>query len=64
MTGLSWGNSTSNSIHLLRLNIQSMHSSVMRIGLYELETGQRLPLVNEAQDFVELPDFIILEVVK
>jgi 4-amino-4-deoxy-L-arabinose transferase-like glycosyltransferase len=33
----------------------------LRIGLYEPETGGRLPLVNEAQDFVEVSDFIVLE---
>jgi 4-amino-4-deoxy-L-arabinose transferase-like glycosyltransferase len=32
----------------------------LRIGLYESETGQRLRLVNETQDFVELPDLIVL----
>jgi 4-amino-4-deoxy-L-arabinose transferase-like glycosyltransferase len=32
----------------------------LRIGLYEPETGQRLPLKDEAQDFVELPGFITL----
>jgi hypothetical protein len=36
----------------------------LRIGLYESETGQRLPLVNEARDFVELPHFVIIESVK
>ncbi len=36
----------------------------LRIGLYERDTGQRLTLGNEAQDFVELPDFIILEATK
>jgi hypothetical protein len=36
----------------------------LRIGLYEPETGQRLPVVNEAQDYVEVPGFIVLEAVK
>jgi 4-amino-4-deoxy-L-arabinose transferase-like glycosyltransferase len=36
----------------------------LRIGLYEPETGQRLPLVNGTQDFVELQDFVILEAVE
>ena len=33
----------------------------LRIGLYEPDSGQRLALVNEAQEFVELPDFIMIE---
>ncbi|GAB4541217.1 MAG: hypothetical protein Kow0063_31840 [Anaerolineae bacterium] len=33
----------------------------LRIGLYEPETGQRLPLKDKARDFVELPDLIRLE---
>jgi hypothetical protein len=36
----------------------------LRIGLYEPETGERLPPVSEAQDFVEVPDFIVLEATK
>ena len=32
----------------------------LRIGLYEPQTGERLTLKNETQDFVELPDFITL----
>ena len=33
----------------------------LRIGLYELETGQRLRLADETQDFVELPDLVVVE---
>jgi hypothetical protein len=36
----------------------------LRIGLYEPETGQRLSLKGEASNFVELPDLIIVEVVR
>jgi hypothetical protein len=36
----------------------------LRIGVYDGDTGQRLPLVNEAQDFVEVRDFITLEAAK
>ncbi|MCL4297800.1 MAG: hypothetical protein KJ077_18810 [Anaerolineae bacterium] len=30
----------------------------LRLGLYQSETGQRLPLKNQRQDFVDLPNFI------
>ncbi|MBE7551979.1 MAG: hypothetical protein HS126_13000 [Anaerolineales bacterium] len=30
----------------------------LRLGLYQPETGQRLPLKNQGQDFVDLPNFI------
>lgn len=30
----------------------------LRLGLYQSETGQRLPLKNQGQDFVDLPNFI------
>jgi hypothetical protein len=36
----------------------------LRIGVYDPETGQRLPVVDEMQDFVELADLIILEAMK
>jgi hypothetical protein len=33
----------------------------LRVGLYEPETGRRLPLQNEGQDFVDLPNSIKLQ---
>jgi hypothetical protein len=36
----------------------------LRIGVYEGDTGQRLPLANKAQDFVEVRDFIVSEAAK
>jgi hypothetical protein len=33
-------------------------SYTLRLGLYQSETGQRLPLKNQEQDFVDLPNFI------
>jgi 4-amino-4-deoxy-L-arabinose transferase-like glycosyltransferase len=36
-------------------------SYTLRLGLYQPETGQRLPLKNQGQDFVDLPNFIKLQ---
>ncbi|MBN1220941.1 MAG: hypothetical protein JXM69_18610 [Anaerolineae bacterium] len=33
----------------------------LRLGLYEAEIGQRLPLKNQPQDFVDLPNLITVE---
>ena len=33
----------------------------LRVGLYEPQTGRRLPLQNEGQDFVDLPNYIKLQ---
>ena len=36
-------------------------SYTLRLGLYRPETGQRLPLKNQSQDFVDLANFIKLQ---
>ena len=33
----------------------------LRVGLYELETGQRLGLKSRREDFLDLPDFLTFE---